>query len=329
MNLRKYIRDVLKEAAPQISYKKKYGNAVTYSAVMFEDISEIQKITDLAAQYIPEGWTKSNNYHMTISQGVLPDSLRLRGDLNSPAEITINMIGISDKAIAFGVYGYYSKNEMPHITIAFNKGASPEDSNYIENWKPIDKVKVTGIIREVGIGNQILKESVEEKVHLDFNDMDIKLGDKIVGDFYIYNRREKKYLTLTKIEIYPEYQNRGYATQAMNQIIDYANSNGLIIILTPEAYKINSVSLKKSSGMSTAQLTKWYKSFGFIMNKGKQKDFEHMHLMYKLPDSLEETLDYAGTVTTTSRNAHAGIPAEFPQENDFDQFGNMLGDLAR
>jgi GNAT superfamily N-acetyltransferase len=322
MNLRKYIRDVLKEAAPQFSYKKKYGNAVTYSAVMFEDISEIQKITDLAAQYIPEGWTKSNNYHMTISQGVLPDSLRLRGDLNSSAEITINMIGISDKAIAFGVYGYYSKNEMPHITIAFNKGASPEDSNYIENWKPIDKVKVTGIIREVGIGNQILKESVEEKIHLDFDDMDIKLGDKIVGDFYMHSRRGK-YLTLNKIEIHPEYQKSGYATQAMNQIIDYANKNNLIIILTPEAYKVD------SPGMSTTGLTKWYKSLGFLMNKGQHKDFEHMHLMYKLPDSLAETLDYAGTVTTTSRNAHAGIPAEFPQGNDFDQFGNMPNDLVR
>jgi hypothetical protein len=50
--------------------------------------------------------------------------------------------------------------------------------------------------------------------------------------------------------------------------------------------------------------------------------------MYKLPSSLEETLDYAGTVTTTSRLAHPGIPAEFPQANDFDQFGNRLNDLA-
>jgi hypothetical protein len=128
---------------------------------MFEDPAEIQKIAELAEQYIPEGWIKSNNYHMTITQGILPTSLRLRGDLNSLVDITINMIGISDKAIAFGVHGYYSTNEMPHITIAFNQGAAPEDSNHIESWKQINPVKVQGVVREVGAGNKILKNPIE------------------------------------------------------------------------------------------------------------------------------------------------------------------------
>lgn len=138
---------------------KKYGNVVSYSAVMIEDPAEIQKITELASQYIPnQGWTSSNNYHMTIDRGVLPDSLRLRGDLNSQVELTINVVGISENSIAFGVIGYYSKNEMPHITIAFKEGSRPEESNNIKNWKPIDKVIVNGIVREVGQNNIVLKE---------------------------------------------------------------------------------------------------------------------------------------------------------------------------
>lgn len=169
MNLRKYIRGVLEETERNISYKKKYANAVSYSAVMFEEASEIQKISELAEKYIPNDFIKSNNYHMTITLGVLPASLRMRGDLNSKVDITIDSIGISDKAIAFGVYGYYSTNEIPHITVAFNENASPEDSNHIENWTPIDKIQVEGIVREVGLGNKILKDNVEEIKDLNNN----------------------------------------------------------------------------------------------------------------------------------------------------------------
>ncbi len=306
-----------------------YNTTVQYCAVVIENPEDTKKIKELVSNYVPsDGWSEPAHYHMTIAQGHLPESLRRRGDLNKEVEITINMIGISEKAIALGTFGYYSRNEMPHITVVFNKnnGGAPADSKEIDNWKPIDKIVVTGVIREVGEGNVVISENViKNKIKVDFDDMDIKLGDKVVGDFYMYNRREKKYLAITKIEIYPEYQNHGYATQAMNQIIDYANSKNLIIILTPEAYKIDSVSLKKSSGMSTAQLTKWYKSFGFIMNKGKQKDFEHMHLMYKLPNSLDEMLDVPSGINSVSVLAYPGPPAKFPQEDDYDQFGNNKG----
>lgn len=159
MNIRRIVRNILSEAQEKLS--KKYGNSVSYSAVMIEEPAEIQKIIELAKHYIPsQGWISSDNYHMTISKGNLPDSLRMRGDLNSQVELTINTIGISDKAIAFGVIGYYSKNEMPHITIAFKQGAGPVDSNNIQNWKPIDKVIVKGIVREIGLGNKILQETL-------------------------------------------------------------------------------------------------------------------------------------------------------------------------
>jgi len=320
--LRKFVRDILMET---------YGpSVVQYSAVVIEDSIEEQKVRDLANQYIPEGWNKPAHYHMTIGQGPIPESLQLRGDLNKEVELTINMIGQSENSIAFGTFGYYSKNDMPHITIAFNKkfGGTAADSKEIKDWKPIERVTVIGVIREIGMGNKILKESIGDKIKVDFDSMNIMLGDKVVGDFYMYDRREK-YLTITKIEIYPEYQKHGYATQTMNQIIDYANKNNLIIILTPEAYKIDSITLKKSPGMSTTALTKWYKSFGFIMNKGKHKDFEHMHLMYKLPSVSELYLRNKTVTTSPSREAHAGIPSEFPKEEDYDEFGNVIKSMGK
>jgi GNAT superfamily N-acetyltransferase len=174
---------------------------------------------------------------------------------------------------------------------------------------------------------KIIREVLEQvnKVVADFDTMDIMLGDKVVGDFYAYKDKKGKYLTLSKIEIYPEYQKFGYATQAMDQIIDYANKNNLIIVLTPEAYKINSVSLKKSNGLSTAKLTKWYKSFGFIMNKGRNKDFETMQLMYKLPDTMEEN----NWPQSNMRNFIPPAYPTFPNPKDYDEFGNRIEDMSR
>lgn len=160
-NIRKFIRKILSET---------YGpSTVQYSAVVIEDPVEEQKIKGLAAQYVPSaGWRIPYHYHMTIGNGPIPESLELRGDLNKEVNLTINMIGISEKAIAFGTFGYYSKNDMPHITIAFNKkyGAMPADSKSIKDWKPIDKIIVKGIVREVGFGNKVLngQEEIEEMV---------------------------------------------------------------------------------------------------------------------------------------------------------------------
>lgn len=155
MNIRKIIRDILKESVIV------ENNVPIYAAVVIEDSSEEQKVRELAQKYVPQGWSEPAHYHMTVAQGGFPESLKLRGDLNKEVNLTINMIGVSEKAIAFGTMGYYSKNEMPHITIGFNKelGGVPADSKEIKNWKPINKIVVTGVIREIGEGNKIFKET--------------------------------------------------------------------------------------------------------------------------------------------------------------------------
>jgi hypothetical protein len=146
MELRKFIREILEESGIVI------GQTI-WSAVVIEDQTEINKITEFIKEkeYIPAGWNIPSDYHMTISLGPLPGSLRNRGDLNKPVELTLVTIGISDKAIAFGTYGYYSKNEIPHITIAFNpaNGGQPKDAKSIENWTKIDNIKVSGMIRNL------------------------------------------------------------------------------------------------------------------------------------------------------------------------------------
>jgi GNAT superfamily N-acetyltransferase len=158
-------------------------------------------------------------------------------------------------------------------------------------------------------------ESVLEPVRLDMDSGDIFLGNELIGDFHLF-RTKNGFLNLSKIEIFEDYRKEGYATQVMNQIIDYANKEGATIILTPDPY-LKNITKKK--------LTDWYKNFGFIMNKGRNKDYRFMELMYKLPDSLDES-------NWPQSNMRNFIPPQyptFPNPQDYDQFGNRLDDINR
>jgi GNAT superfamily N-acetyltransferase len=166
---------------------------------------------------------------------------------------------------------------------------------------------------------RIIREAIEsvldsKEVRLDFDNGEIYSSDELVGDFHLY-KTKGGFLNLTKIEIFPEYRRSGYATQVMEQIIDLANKQESTIILTPNPYLRN---------ITKGNLIDWYKSFGFIMNKGKNKDYKHQELMHKLPN-LEEN-------NWPQSNMRNFVPPQyptFPNPQDYDQFGNRLDDINR
>lgn len=132
------IDDILKE--------NKKDEKVLYSAVVLDEKSK----NELLAKFkIPEDW-KTFAHHMTIVFGKgLPEDKK--SDLGRPVELTVEALGVSDKAMAVKVSGYPSKNKIPHITIAVNvnEGGKPVMSNQITNWKPVQKFNITGTVTEV------------------------------------------------------------------------------------------------------------------------------------------------------------------------------------
>jgi predicted GNAT family acetyltransferase len=89
-------------------------------------------------------------------------------------------------------------------------------------------------------------------------------------------------INLSKIEVPKEQRGSGIGTDVMNQIINYADSTGNKITLTPST---------DFGGTSVSRLKDFYNKFGFVENKGKNKDFSTRETMYRSPE--QSALDIA------------------------------------
>ena len=67
-------------------------------------------------------------------------------------DLRVKEIGVSDDAIAVKVEGFFTYNEIPHITIAIPKNGKPSNSNLITNWMSIPndrEIIVSGVVTEI------------------------------------------------------------------------------------------------------------------------------------------------------------------------------------
>ena len=121
---------------------------ISYSAVVLEEKDQ-RNLLDTFKDSIPNDW-KKYAHHMTIKMGELP--AEKKQDIGQKVELTVKAIGQSDKAIAVKVEGYWTTNQIAHITLAVNVagGGKPVDSNKIENWLPVSEpIKVQGTVMEI------------------------------------------------------------------------------------------------------------------------------------------------------------------------------------
>ena len=81
-------------------------------------------------------------------------------------------------------------------------------------------------------------------------------------------------VVIDKIKIPPEEQGKGTGTEIMKHIVDWADANHIILALTPSA----------DLGGNKNKLQVFYKRFGFVDNKGRNKDYEIWDTMYRNPE---------------------------------------------
>ena len=85
----------------------------------------------------------------------------------------------------------------------------------------------------------------------------------------------KKGYVLSKIEVSGDERNAGQGTKEMQNIVDRMDREGAIIALTPD----------DAFGGNKNRLIKFYKRFGFVPNKGRNKDFRFRETMIRYPQT--------------------------------------------
>jgi predicted GNAT family acetyltransferase len=95
----------------------------------------------------------------------------------------------------------------------------------------------------------------------------------VVLDIYEANKNPNK-LFLSKIEVPKEMRKQGVGSEVMQQLSEFADQQGKTIALSPST---------DFGASSVSRLKDFYKRFGFIENKGRNKDFSISESMYRLP----------------------------------------------
>lgn len=114
----------------------------------FSKLKNLKVIQDNGIE-IPDNW-KIYNHHMTIAfnnKSKLSNELYVfyQDMIGNKATLTVDGIGVSDKAIAVRVRWVGPiANKIAHVTIATPLDGKPVNSNFITNWLDIQPYKING-----------------------------------------------------------------------------------------------------------------------------------------------------------------------------------------
>ena len=99
----------------------------------------------------------------------------------------------------------------------------------------------------------------------------VKWDSHLMRQSWIHERSDE--LEISMLVLYPSSRGRGIGAQIMRDIVAYADRTRKRILLTPSPI----------DGSSKAGLVRFYKTFGFVENKGRRKNFEFRATMYRDP----------------------------------------------
>lgn len=131
-------------------------------------------------------------------------------------------------------------------------------------------------------------------------------------------------VSLSRIVVPKESRKTGIGSSVMQRLLQWADANGKTITLSPS---------DSFGATSTGRLKDFYRRFGFVENKGKNKDFTTSDSMYRKPvsgDFLHQRSDDIGQQLKDRMAAdHEGVKAEYAKL-DGAMGGRLLNtDIAR
>jgi GNAT superfamily N-acetyltransferase len=187
-------------------------------------------------------------------------------------------LGIS-KGMSLGreLFGFLLRSDLNVAKIAEGAGITMDT---LEDAPPealsaiLDRAARSGAIdpREANnINIQLAKEAQEVAPELTLKDRIVEKYPNVKLD--LFGDASKGY-ELSRIELPKESRGQGIGTNIMDDLISEADAEGATISLTPDT---------SFGGSSVSRLNDFYKRFGFVDNKGKNKDFSTRNTMYRVP----------------------------------------------
>ena len=98
----------------------------------------------------------------------------------------------------------------------------------------------------------------------------LKYGNKLDSIFIF---EDPSSIEFNQVVINKNHRNEGIGSRILQDVIDYADRENKIVTLTPA----------DDYGSSLSRLKKFYKRFGFVFNKGNNKDFRFRDSMIRYP----------------------------------------------
>jgi len=118
----------------------------------------------------------------------------------------------------------------------------------------------------------------------------------------IYHDKRRNEISLSTIIVPKEKRGTGIGSDFMNELTQVADKEQATITLTPST---------DYGASSKKRLVEFYKKFGFVENKGKNRDYEIKDDMYRLP---EETKNLAGQPETEVPHRPTMLDDDFDED---------------
>ena len=161
---------------------------------------------------------------------------------------------------------------------------------YVERGEITEPVEDVGMLEAMKKADREQEKAVEKELKLEFpkgkaeevedtRKIQDQLREKYPDlDIFVFESDKKDVLELSQVSMPKDLRGKGVGTNFMNDLISYADKVGKVITLTPD----------KTYGGTIGRLKEFYKRFGFVENKGRNKDFRYRDTFYRSPQELKE-----------------------------------------
>ena len=187
------------------------------------------------------------------------------------AALPFTMTGVMKPEQAVGSTAYLtSKGLLPPP----QEGLLSETTELVSSdVNPAAAVKSIGLLGATKVGKSVIDDISKSAIDIPV----AKPLEQIVKDAEQANVKLDVYekngiVNLSRIVVPKEQRKSGIGSQIMNDLASYADVNNAKITLSPST---------DFGGTSVARLKDFYKKFGFVENKGKNKDFSISETMYR------------------------------------------------